>query len=172
MRKQSTKRSDIVSRVVLLLDEIAKLMNKEPAIDQQTFEYLSQLQMRVRFLAWNEHSATLPSKAPARWLDRFNRKESPIEFIRREYSRWLGRGLSRPLIRKLDSSLYAALCNWISEHGELPQDIDLPTKKELNDQRLKEMEYASKGPPSEQREALRLYHAARRRSSARRGGSE
>lgn len=168
MRQRSPKAEKGVSRIVSLLDEVAELMRRDPGIDRRALESLIQLQTRMRVVASsNAELGGLPTKPPARWLDRQDRQESPIDFIRREYSSWLGRGLSRPHIRKLDKSLYAALCNWTSEHGKLPDDLDLPTRKEINDRRLEEIGYASGGPSAEQREALRLYHAARRRSSGR-----
>jgi hypothetical protein len=167
--RERQKPDKIVSRIVSLLDEVAELMRRDPGIDRRALEYLIQLQSRIRLISsFGSQSSVLPSRPPTKWLDRADRKESPIDFIRREYSPWLGKGLSRPFIRKLDKSLYAALCNWISENGDLPEDIDLPTRKQLNDRRLEEVGYASGGASAEQREALRLYQAARRRSSVRR----
>lgn len=169
MRERLPKSEKVVSRIVTLLDEVAELMRRDPGVDRRALEYLGQLQTRIRLVASsNAELGNLPTKPPARWLDRQDRQESPIDFIRREYSPWLGRGLSRPHIRNLDKSLYAALCNWISEHGKMPDDLDLPTRREINDRRLEETGYASIGPSAEQREALRLYHAARRRASGRR----
>jgi hypothetical protein len=169
MPKRSISQDQVASRIVELLDEIADLMKGEPAVDRRALEYLIQLQGRMRFLSlMGDHPVAMPTKAPTRWLDRKDRSETPIDFIRREYAEWLGRGLSRPHIRQLDKSLYAALTNWISENGELPSDFDLPTKKELNDRKLAEIGYEVRGPSDQQREALRLYHAARRRTPAKR----
>jgi hypothetical protein len=164
MAKPSSAQTDTATRIVELLDEIAKLMKDAPAIDQKALEYLMQLQTRIRFLSFGDHSIGLPTKPPIKWIDREDRTETPLDFIRREYKEWLGKGLSRPYIRRLDKNLYAALTNWISQNGKLPEDIELPTKKEMNDRRLEEIGYRSKGPSSEQREALRLYQAARRRA--------
>lgn len=53
--------------------------------------------------------AHLPSVAPALWEEReTGRKVSPAEFIRKHYGSWLGKGLTRAHIGKLDAKLYAA----------------------------------------------------------------
>jgi hypothetical protein len=113
---------------------------------------------------------SLPEHAPALWLERENRKETPAEFIKREYTPWLGKGLTQAHIRHLDRSLYMALHQWLRWH-ELPPDLDLPTKKEMNDRKLRQLgEEPLKALPSkgatlspEMRESLRLYEVARRR---------
>ena len=48
----------------------------------------------------------LPTQAPELYKDRDNRKERPPEFIKRVYSKWLGKGLLRPHIKQLDLALY------------------------------------------------------------------
>jgi hypothetical protein len=116
---------------------------------------------------------SLPEQAPALWLERENRKETPAEFIKREYAPWVGQGLTQAHIRHLDRSLYMALHQWLRWH-ELPPDLDLPTKKELNDRKLRELgEDPLKALPSkgaalspEMRESLRLYEVARRRRNS------
>jgi len=61
----------------------------------------------------------LPKTAPALWADRDrNEKENPVEFTRRVYARWLGRGLTRRLLRQLDDQLYRALSVWTYRHPE------------------------------------------------------
>lgn len=82
-----------------------------------------------------EEETDLPTQAPALWLERENRKETPPEFIKREYAPWLGRGLTQAHIRRLDKSLYMALHKWLQSH-DWPADLDLPTRKELNDRQL------------------------------------
>src|ERR1700722_4943556 len=76
-----------------------------------------------------------PSRAPEKWADRNSRSsENPVTFIKRVYADWLGLGLTRAHLRDLDLPLYNALATWTRRHG--PGDLDLPTKKELNDRLL------------------------------------
>lgn len=57
--------------------------------------------------------------------------ESPPKFVERVYAPWLGQGLTRAHIRKLDPKLAVAINNWLSRPGnEWPADVDLPTKAE------------------------------------------
>jgi hypothetical protein len=105
-----------------------------------------------------------PTQPPALWLERRNRKETPPEFIRREYAPWLGQGLTQAHIRRLDKSLYMALHKWLQSH-EPPADLDLPTQKERNDRQLE-----AAGLPSNplqvddrSRESMRLHEMARAR---------
>jgi hypothetical protein len=122
-----------------LLNAVAHLMKREQAIDRQAIEYLRLLRVRIRFAlstSRTNEAGSLPSEAPAKWLERANKGETPVDFIRREYSPWIGKGLSRIDIKRLDKSLYNSLCNWLTIHKELPPDVALPTKKELNDKKL------------------------------------
>lgn len=75
----------------------------------------------------------IPSEAPEiyrkrqkREIDGVLRKETPEEFTRRVYKKWLGRGLLRPDVRILDKGLYEALYKY-----GYPDDFDtlLPTAR-------------------------------------------
>lgn len=75
---------------------------------------------------------TFPDIAPEAYIDRRDKDETPVSFIRRVYGAWLradGFGLTRADIRKLDQKLYMALSNWL-RHDALPPDCPLPTKTE------------------------------------------
>ena len=118
-------------------------------------------------------SVKLPLVAPALWLERENRKETAPDFIKRVYAPWLGHGLTQAHIHQLDKQLYTALHNWL-RFNDMPADLDLPTRKQLNDRLLQ-----IRGTPSsaeslgkaiseaspEVRERIRLYDVARRRAS-------
>lgn len=85
--------------------------------------------------------APLPSTAPALWSqDREavhdpgtskKRLENAGEFTRRVYGPWLGKGMTRNLLRKLDNPLFQAL--YRAYGSNLPDDLPLPTKKDEND---------------------------------------
>lgn len=61
----------------------------------------------------------LPDSAPEAWTDRdLNKKESPVEFVRRVYRKWLGKGMTRRQLRALDIDLYRALSVWMHRHPE------------------------------------------------------
>jgi hypothetical protein len=161
---------DRTSAVVDLLNIVAKLMKSDPHADPKTLQYLERLRQRVHAATSPppaDHRLLLPATPPAKWLDRKDRTESPIDFIRRDYSPWLGKGLTRADIRRLDKSLYAALTNWLSEHKKLPEDVDLPTKKQMNDRIVEQLGHVSVKLPADARELRRLYQLSRRRSGSR-----
>jgi hypothetical protein len=73
-------------------------------------------------------SSALPSEPPERYQGLAG-PETPPEFIQRVYGRWLGRGLTRAHIGKLDPKLSEAIYNWLSRPKDSwPPEIDLPTK--------------------------------------------
>lgn len=76
----------------------------------------------------------LPSTAPEQWKTRdLNRRENAPQFISRVYSEWLGRGLERRDLARLDPDLYKALSVWLSRHPEDPIAVVLPPQKEKLD---------------------------------------
>ena len=102
---------------------------------------------------------TLPETPPETWQGRKDRSENPPAFVRRVYGAWLradGTGLTRPMLRRLDAPLYAALAKHIQRHGE-PNDLHLPSKSALVDQRLES------GSAADQRAAKRDEMARYRR---------
>lgn len=59
----------------------------------------------------------LPETAPTYWADRNPEGDmNPAEFARAIYGRWIGNGLTRQHLRKLDYPLYRALSVWESRH--------------------------------------------------------
>lgn len=111
----------------------------------------------------------LPKAAPAAWASDKLPGDTPPDFIKRHYEPWLGKGLTRPDIKRLDAQLYGALNNWL-RHNEMPADFDLPTLKEKNDrwvERVQSEGWSTVGDMTV-REAARLNQAvARRRGSSR-----
>ncbi|PQA86026.1 hypothetical protein [Hyphococcus luteus] len=77
----------------------------------------------------------LPKRAPELYRDRKDRSEKAPDFIKRVYSDFIGKGLSKAHIRQLDRGLYQALYNWLKDN-ELPVDLPLPMKSEITDRRL------------------------------------
>lgn len=158
-----------------LLNAAAELMNKTPGIDQEAYEFLRQLRVKVRFAMSAEASPNWghpPSKAPAKWSERKNKDESPIEFIKREYGPWIEqKSISRADIRRLDRQLYVALYNWMSKHGDISSMLDLPTLSTANERKLSVAGPQIRAPshtiriaelPLEAKEQLRLYKLAKR----------
>ena len=73
----------------------------------------------------------LPSAAPETYQGLAG-PETPPEFVQRVYGPWLGHGLTRAHIRKLDWTHYQAIMNWLSRpQNSWPADVDIPTKAEL-----------------------------------------
>jgi hypothetical protein len=77
---------------------------------------------------------------PERPIREFNpRKDNIIDYIRAPdgFGPWLEAGeLTRPLIRKMSKRAYGALDRWLRANGELPQDIEIPTRSEVIDRTL------------------------------------
>jgi hypothetical protein len=156
-----------IEKIATLLSELADLMRQED-LGKESIHHLRQLQMRIRFAQeqspkTRRAQAAPPAEAPARWLQRNDRDESPIDFIRREYAAWLG-SISRANLRSLDMSLYDALKHWL-RNNQLPADIDLPTKREMIDREVADASPRPIRHTAEQREKLRLNQAARRRAA-------
>jgi hypothetical protein len=153
------------NKIAKLLSQLVELMRQE-GMGKEALHHLRQLQMRVRFDATSRpRFDEPPTVAPATWLRRERRDESPVDFIRREYNPWLGKSLTRAHLRQLDMSLYEALKHWLREN-DAPPDFDLPTKKEMTDRKIAQTEELSLVFTPEQRERLRLYQAAKRRNRA------
>ncbi|WP_114964088.1 hypothetical protein [Tritonibacter mobilis] len=111
----------------------------------------------------------LPDVAPEFYEEREDRKEGVVAFITRAYAPWIGQGLAQHHIGRLDPKLYRALHNWL-QYNPFPDDLDLPTKKQLNDRELEKLgltEGETLPYPSYYRglkDKLRLYNAARNRA--------
>ena len=111
-----------------------------------------------------------PEAAPLKWSSenrlRINGElESPPAFIERVYAPWLGKGLTRADVRRVDDALVQALYTWLRSGNQLPDNFDLPSKPESNTRDLggnSELVGAS----FTEREARRLLQAAYRRRKA------
>ena len=98
-----------------------------------------------------------------------DRRENAAEFTLRVYGSWMGKGMTRNLLRKLDNPLFQAL--YRTYGANLPDDLPLPTKKEENDRWLARVEREGlaavipEGSSSDfvLREAQRILSAKRRR---------
>ena len=148
-----------------LLDEVAELLKTAPIPDSGALAQIRILQLRV-LAPEGEKSSAVPAEAPARWLERKDKSETPIAFIKRIYGPWLGQGISLD-IKKLDRSLYLAISKWIYLHEPSPADLDLPTKEQNNSRRLHAVGKISLQLPEDAREIRRLYELARRRKKRR-----
>jgi hypothetical protein len=155
-----------IEKIAGLLSELADLMRQED-LGKESLHHLRQLQMRIRFAQERSPSDAqvrrpLPQRPPAWWLERQSKDESPIDFIRREWGEWLGHGLTKAHLRA-DMSLYQALKHWLRKN-EMPPDVDLPSKQEMTDRKLADLESLAVSHSPEQRELMRLKDAARRRA--------
>jgi len=104
--------------------------------------------------------------------NRQDRNQSPLSFVQATYKQWLGKGISRADIKKLDKKLYDAFFNWKIPTKDLDA-IGLPTKRRLNDAKLaaagrikapSRVLRLSELPPAD-RDLLRLYNLAKNRKS-------
>jgi hypothetical protein len=127
--KQISAPAKRINKIARLLSDIAGLMRQED-LGKDSLHHLRQLQMRIRFAQTQSTQEPpvpheLPSQPPPLWRNRKNKDENPVDFIRREYSRWLGKGLTRAHLLK----------HWLREN-DLPDDLDLPTKSAMIDREL------------------------------------
>jgi hypothetical protein len=80
---------------------------------------------------------SLPEQAPELYKNS-PRHETILDFLRRVWKPWIDAGLlSRSDLRQLDPKAYTAVYNWLHRNG-LPEDLRLPTKREVNDRRLRD----------------------------------
>jgi len=103
----------------------------------------------------------MPSQAPELWTNDKRSGETPPAFVLRHYEPWLGKGLTRASIRKLDPGLYKAIDNW-SRKNAWPEDVDLPTLAEQNNRWIERVSQQEAPIPS-LKEARRLESALQRR---------
>lgn len=113
------------------------------------------------------YGPALPDKAPELYQAREDRSEMAPEFIRRVYGQWMGHGLMRNHLLELDKPLYMALAQWLQKH-DMPDWLDLPTKKQLNDRQLVQLGLAPDSTEAEEylrrlKELYRLKNAAQNR---------
>ena len=81
----------------------------------------------------------LPPKAPVFWRDRDKSlNETPIDFTKRIYKEFLGNGMTRADLRRLDKGLEKAITNYCYRKKlEVTQELNLPTKSELAKEMIK-----------------------------------
>jgi hypothetical protein len=96
---------------------------------------------------------TLPEEAPEKWSERTTgRAENPVAFIRRVYAPWLGKGLTRAHLSKIDYALYQAHAKWQERHPNDPKTTELkhliPDRSKIATQRI---EHALTDPESPDR---------------------
>ncbi|OYQ37567.1 hypothetical protein CHU95_01025 [Niveispirillum lacus] len=97
----------------------------------------------------------LPDHAPMLYMDRVNRDQSIVEFMRDAWMPWIRSGLlTRPDLRRLDPQAYMAMANWL-RRNDWPADLPIPTKSETVTAELSD--------PARLREARRLLRAHRGR---------
>jgi len=107
-------------------------------------------------LAKRHETLTIPEE---RWTKNRRRGEKPHEFILRAWGDPLPDWLDKPLLRKTDSNCLIALERQ-ERHSDPekrpPSDFHIPTKKEMLDRRLKELERTGgEGMSFEEQERLR-----------------
>lgn len=69
--------------------------------------------------------AKLPNIAPEFYNERKDRSEDAVSFINRVYGRWLGNGLARSDIMKLDNPLYQSLAYRVRKGDVDPQFLEM-----------------------------------------------
>lgn len=115
----------------------------------------------------SEPVVALPKKASELYEDRpisaaTGKRETIVEFLRRVWKDpWIDAGvLDRPALRRLDGAAERAIQNWL-RHDSLPEDVNVPTKKEQNDKILA----APTVPAGEELRIARMLESRRRRQT-------
>lgn len=127
--KDTTEKSSLEERLALIEDYARA--NPQASLRDKLLQVFPELGQSPSSAVVSP--SPLPSTAPEKYQG-LRGPETPPAFVQRVYGEWLGHGLTRAHIRKLDSKLYDAINNWLSRPGnEWPADVDLPTLKELND---------------------------------------
>jgi hypothetical protein len=161
----STTYSESLAEKLASIDAFAAQNPGAPVSGQilETFPELLKIQAPER--------VTLPSEPPAHWPeDRIAVKgvlETPPDFMRRNYAQWLGKGLTRADIRRLDKPLSTALDNWL-RRNPMPDDLDLPTLKEQNSRWIDRIEREGIGAVSAEGDVEAILKHGQRLLSAKR----
>lgn len=116
------------------LDQFEQALNADghdgAAIRKLAEKLFPELKHDAAGFSASPYGLALPTEAPETYQG-LRGPETPPEFVKRVYGPWLGQGLTRADIRKLDPKLSVAITNWLSRPGnEWPVDVDLPTKSE------------------------------------------
>lgn len=158
------------ARVRILLDELAWLIEREPALS-------SAVQAHPLF---NHIASGSPKVAPLLPPEEWGKRpresrETCIDFAERVYEDWIKKGMTLSDLRDLDRPLYTALAKWLERYkGE-----DLPKrrlrfltggkaartqriKQELKELGIKQPADAYRVLPNDPKRANRLYQAALR----------
>ena len=82
----------------------------------------------------------VPDEAPELWARRdLNRRETAPQFIKRVYGEWIGHGLARKDLARLDEELYRALSVWLNRHPEDEMARLLPSQSEQLDELIERL---------------------------------
>jgi len=133
-------------RITQLLDELLILVEAEPLIPSDIKVQLRSFRLKTHFSIsagmQEDPASDVPKKAPANWLDRKDKSETPVDFIKREYREWLGKGLSKSDVRRLIGACILPFTDG-SRRWYLAPDFILPTKREVNDAELSKAGFTS-----------------------------
>lgn len=88
--------------------------------------------LRPRPVAEIMNKPELPKVAPEIYQQRADKEENVLDFVKRVYRPWIGKGFGRQHLYHLDRSAYLGYKNFIAYHGDRYSDI-LPTKEQLID---------------------------------------
>lgn len=133
MRYNLPKREIMPSRLHILAD-ITSILHAHGIDEEKSAMIAEQIMGRLvpeSALPAPSAARPIPTQAPALWAESKQTGDTPPGFIKRHYGPWLGQGLTRADVRRLDFSLYKALDNWLrNPKNQLPDDCPLPTTRE------------------------------------------
>lgn len=132
---------DRAHRLVLALQDLRHALSRaEGDHNLSSSEIRAVIKALLPFRPDGANAVDLPNKAPALWSERdLNLRENAPQFIRRVYGDWLGRGLARKDLSRLDEHLYGALSVWLTRHPDDEIVRLLPSQGEQIDELIERL---------------------------------
>ncbi len=147
---------DVPGKEIDLLIDTYPGLTREDAVE---LDSLARTKLSQRFNDKGQEAVVtlLPSVAPALWAERTSGREvSPVGFIQQHYGPWIGKGLTRPDLKRLDEPLYRAHTIFISRNGGV-DPLNLPKKSDVVEARVSSSDF------DDLRHAARRYQADRQK---------
>ncbi|MGC3939514.1 hypothetical protein ACOTTU_17050 [Roseobacter sp. EG26] len=145
--KSKGERTKILNDTISEFDEMRLFLLEDFLASSKA---LSPVLERVLLVREMENTVPpLPTKAPVLWSERESKRGlTPVQWIEQHYSQWLRTEdydppehllLTSPALRSLDGMLYNAYAQWISPHRHPEDDLALPSKSDISENRVRKI---------------------------------
>jgi hypothetical protein len=116
----------VTRRLALLDQRLPGLKGKSAS------EYVREIFPEIARIEAVEAIPPIPNEAPEPWVKARREGEEISTFVFRVYGTWIGHGLTRSTLRKLDKTLYLDL--YRPGNATILASLGIPTLKEYNDE--------------------------------------